>query len=86
MKVVIIGTGYVGLVSGVGFAEIGHNVICVDIDQKKIETINKCKSHIYEEGLDDLLRFNITKGHLTATTNLKEAIIDADIIPINANS
>ena len=82
MKVVIIGTGYVGLVSGVCFAEIGHNVICVDIDHKKIESINKCKSHIYEEGLDDLLRSNVTKGRLTATTNLKEAIIDADITMI----
>ena len=82
MKVVMIGTGYVGLVSGVGFAEIGHNVVCVDIDPIIIDTINKCKPHIFEEGLDDLLQDNVTKGHLTATTNLKEAIIDADITMI----
>ena len=86
MKVVMIGSGYVGLVSGVCFAEIGHNVICVDIDQKKIETINKGKSHIYEEGLDDLLQRNVTKGHLTATTKLKEAIIDADITMITVST
>ena len=82
MKVVIVGTGYVGLVSGVCFADIGHNVVCVDVDSKKVDTINNCKSHIFEKGLDDLLQRNVNKGHLTATTNLKEAIIDADITMI----
>ena len=82
MKVVMIGTGYVGFVSGVGFSAIGHNVVCFDIDHKKIESINKCESHIYEEGLDDLFRSNFNKGNITATTNLREAIIDADITMI----
>ena len=82
MKVVIIGTGYVGLVSGVCFAEIGHEVVCVDVDPKIINSINNCKPHIYEDGLDDLLKRNIKKGNLSATINLKKAISSADVTMI----
>ena len=78
MKISVIGTGYVGLVSGVCFAEKGHHVVCVDNDSTKVDQINKSLSPIYEKGLDDLLSSNIGKG-LIATTNLHDAVIDSDI-------
>jgi len=79
MKVVIIGTGYVGLVSGVGLADIGHEVVCVDVDPKKVELINSAISPIHEAGLDELLRKNVSSGALSATTDLKKAIIGAEV-------
>ncbi len=90
MKISVIGTGYVGLVSGVCFAEKGHSVVCVDNDLAKVNQINKSHSPIYEKGLDDLLSSNIGKG-LIATTNLHDAVIDSDIsllavgTPFNGN-
>lgn len=77
MKISIIGTGYVGLVSGVGFAQLGNNVICVDVDKKKVEDINNGIPPIYEDGLKDLLSKN--KERLTATTDYKFAIEQSDI-------
>ena len=79
MKIVIIGSGYVGLVSGVCLAEIGHNVVCIDVDANKVNAINSGISPIYEDGLDQLIRKNIDLKRLSATTNLEEAIIDADV-------
>ncbi len=78
MRVSIIGTGYVGLVTGVCLAEKGHQVICVDVDQTKIERIKQGIPPIYEEGLDDLLKRNINQT-LRATTNLHHAVLDTDI-------
>jgi UDPglucose 6-dehydrogenase len=68
MKVSVIGTGYVGLVSGTCFAEIGHDVTCIDIDPKKIEMLQAHKSPIYEPGLTDLLERNIKSGRLHFST------------------
>jgi len=82
MKVVIIGTGYVGLVSGVCFAEIGHNVVCVDTNPDKVSMINDYKSPIHEDSLDELLFRNISNKRLVATTDLASAIIGADITMI----
>jgi UDPglucose 6-dehydrogenase len=79
VKVVIIGTGYVGLVSGVGLADIGHEVVCVDVDPKKVELINSGTSPIHEAGLDELLRKNISSGALSATTDIKSAIVGAEV-------
>jgi UDPglucose 6-dehydrogenase/GDP-mannose 6-dehydrogenase len=78
MRISIIGTGYVGLVSGVCLAEKGHRVICVDVDQDKINQINQGTSPIYEKGLEDLLKKNIG-DNLTATTDLYTAVIDTDV-------
>jgi UDPglucose 6-dehydrogenase/GDP-mannose 6-dehydrogenase len=78
MKVSIVGTGYVGLVTGVCLADKGHQVICVDIDQQKVEKINQAISPIYEDGLAELLQGNIGI-RLCATTNLRQAIMDTDI-------
>ncbi len=78
MKVSVIGTGYVGLVSGVCLAEKGHDVICVDVDQAKVDMINDKVSPIYEKGLDELLRSNVP-DRLQATTNLRQAVLDTDI-------
>lgn len=80
MKVVIVGTGYVGLVSGVCFAEIGHHVTCVDIDKKKIDLLNKGKAPIYEPGIEEYLARNIKRGTITFTARLEECAGAADVI------
>lgn len=78
MNVTVVGTGYVGLVSGVCLAEIGHNVICVDVDQNKIDKINRGIPPIYEEGLEQLLKKNI-HVNLQATSDLQKSITDSEI-------
>ncbi len=80
MKICMIGTGYVGLVSGTCFADIGHQVICVDNDVNKIQKLNLCISPIYEPGLDELIKKNFLSKRLTFTTKIKEAIKSSDII------
>lgn len=79
MKISIIGTGYVGLVTGVGLASVGHKVACVDIDEEKIKKINKGISPIYEKGLEGLLKKSIAKKLFSATVDLKSAVLDSDI-------
>ena len=78
MRVSVIGTGYVGLVSGVCLAETGHSVTCVDIDPAKVEKINKAIPPIYEKGLEVLLKKN-AGTHLFATTDLREAVLESDL-------
>jgi UDPglucose 6-dehydrogenase/GDP-mannose 6-dehydrogenase len=73
MRVSVIGTGYVGLVSGACLAELGHRVICVDVDTEKIDLINRGLSPIHEKKLDDLLKKNVGQ-RITATTNLQKAV------------
>jgi len=74
MRVVMVGTGYVGLVSGVCFADFGHEVICVDKDPEKIKTLNSGGIPIYEPGLDTLVDKNMTSGRLSFTTDLASAM------------
>jgi UDPglucose 6-dehydrogenase len=80
MKIAVVGTGYVGLVTGTCFAETGNTVSCVDIDAQKVANLSSGKMTIYEPGLDLLFERNIKQGRLTFTTNLKEGIKDAQII------
>jgi UDPglucose 6-dehydrogenase len=80
MKVVIVGSGYVGLVTGTCFSEVGIDVVCVDIDQKKIENLKKGIVPIYEPGLEEMLLRNMSKGRLDFTTNLPEALVDAEVV------
>ena len=70
----IIGTGYVGLVTGTCFAESGNNVLCIDVDQHKVETLQQGKMPIYEPGLEHLLERNISNGRLKFSTNLEHAV------------
>ena len=79
-KITIIGTGYVGLVTGAGIAEFGHNVTCADIDQNKIDQINRGEIPIYEPGLKSLVSENIKKGHLTFSSEVELCVESADII------
>ncbi|HSR16926.1 MAG TPA: UDP-glucose 6-dehydrogenase, partial [Ignavibacteriaceae bacterium] len=65
MNISIVGTGYVGLVTGTCFAETGNNVICVDVDKEKLEKLQKGRVPIYEPGLDTLFERNIKEGRLT---------------------
>lgn len=80
MKIAMIGTGYVGLVSGVCFSDFGHDVVCVDKDPSKIEMLNDGKVPIYEPGLDVLMQKNVDAGRLTFTTDLIEAVADAEAV------
>ena len=80
MKVCVIGTGYVGLVTGVCLAEIGHNVICVDKDESKINMLLKGKMPIYEPGLDKLVEKNVKKKNLIFSSDVESAIKSQDII------
>lgn len=80
MRVAIIGTGYVGLVSGTCFSEFGHQVICVDKDEIKIKQLLNGKIHIYEPGLQDLVKRNLAAGRLKFTVNIAKAVEKADII------
>jgi len=80
MKLCMIGTGYVGLVSGVCFADLGNNVICVDKDLKKIDLLSKGKIPIYEPGLTELVNKNYKNKRLKFSSDLKKSIKDSDII------
>lgn len=80
MKISIFGTGYVGLVTGVCFADLGNDVICVDIDKEKIEKLNKGIIPIYEPGLKDLLDRNFKSGRLQFISDIRRGIQESDII------
>jgi|TARA_R100001377_G_scaffold43549_1_gene24647 UDPglucose 6-dehydrogenase len=80
MKIAMIGTGYVGLVSGVCFSDFGHDVVCVDKDPKKVEKLKNGIAPIYEPGLEDLMAKNVNAGRLSFTGNLAEAVDGADAV------
>ena len=82
MKISIIGSGYVGLVSGAGLAEAGHNIVCMDVDKDRIAGLWQGKSPIYEPGLDEMLVDNVARGHLAFTTSLEEAVEHAQALLI----
>ena len=79
MKIAVVGTGYVGLVSGACFADMGNDVICVDVDAKKIESIKKGELPIYEPGLAEIVQRNTEAKRLSFTTKLEEALKTAQI-------
>ncbi|MFK7872441.1 MAG: UDP-glucose/GDP-mannose dehydrogenase family protein [Oligoflexales bacterium] len=80
MKLAIVGTGYVGLVSGTCFAEIGHHVTCVDLDEEKVMGLIDGKSPIYEPGLEDMIKSNILSSRLHFTTSLESALVSAETV------
>ena len=80
MKIAVVGTGYVGLVTGTCFAETGNKVTCVDIDQSKVEKLSNGEITIYEPGLEKIFLRNLKEGRLKFTTSLEEGIREADII------
>jgi UDPglucose 6-dehydrogenase len=80
MKLTIIGTGYVGLVTGTCFAEVGHQVICVDNDAQKVEVLRAGKMPIYEPGLDELVHRNVAAGRLCFTTSTSEGVEKSDVV------
>lgn len=86
MKIAVAGTGYVGLVTGVCLAEVGHHVTCVDVDQKKVEMMKSGISPIYEEGLEELMQKNYNAGRVCYTTDYESAYQDADVIFIGVGT
>ena len=80
MKIAVVGTGYVGLVTGTCFAETGNDVICVDIDKAKVDKMRNGAVPIYEPHLDVLFERNIEAGRLKFTTDLAEAVEPAEVI------
>ena len=86
MKISVAGTGYVGLVAGVCFAEMGHDVTCVDVDEKKIELMKSGVSPIYEADLESLMQKNYAAGNLHYTTDYQLAYRDAEVIFIGVGT
>lgn len=86
MKIVVAGTGYVGLVTGACLSEVGHTVTCVDIDENKVAIMKQGISPIYEPGLDELLKRNYKAGRLDFTVDYKRAYKDADVIFIGVGT
>jgi UDPglucose 6-dehydrogenase len=82
MKVCVIGSGYVGLVAGAGFAEIGHTVQCVDIDKEKVAALNRGDVPIYEPGLDGLFARNCQAGRLSFSTEVGAAVVSSEVVII----
>src|SRR5512133_4130824 len=82
MHVAVIGTGYVGLVSGACLAELGHHVVCVDIDPTKIEKLNSGIMPIHEPGLEEIVHRNVRSGRLQFTTDFSVVIPTADVVSI----
>lgn len=80
MKIIIVGTGYVGLVTGACLSEVGTEVICVDVDQKKIDNLKKGILPIYEPGLEQIVESNFTKGRLSFTTDFETAVKGASVV------
>ncbi len=80
MRVAMIGTGYVGLDSGACFSEFGHNVVCVDKDESKIDGLHQGRMPIYEPGLEDLVASNVKAERLTFTTDLAASVKDVDVV------
>ncbi len=80
MNIAIVGTGYVGLVSGTCFAEMGSNVTCIDVDLKKIENLNNGIMPIYEPGLEELVKRNVEYGRLNFSTDLTEVLDDVEVV------
>lgn len=80
MRVCIIGTGYVGLVTGTCFAEVGHQVTCVDCDQKKVEVLRAGGMPIYEPGLQELVQKNVSEGRLTFTSDTSEGVNNSEMV------
>jgi len=80
MKIAVIGTGYVGLPTGVGLAELGNDVICIDRDENKIKALQNGKLTIFEDGLPDLFSKNVQNGKIKFTTSTKDGVQDADVV------
>src|SRR3954449_9838091 len=80
MHIAMIGSGYVGLVSGACFADFGHQVVCVDKDENKIESLRRGKIPIFEPGLGELVAANLAAGRLRFTTELPAAVQSADAV------
>ena len=80
MKLTIIGTGYVGLPTGVGFAELGNEVVCVDKIAAKIDKLNRGELTLFEDGLDELFRKNVEKGSIRFTLDMENAVKGADVV------
>lgn len=86
MKITIVGSGYVGLVTGACFSEVGIDVVCVDVDQNKIDNLNKGIIPIYEPGLEDMITRNMKKGRLAFTTKIADAIKDSEVAFISVGT
>jgi UDPglucose 6-dehydrogenase len=86
MKITIVGSGYVGLVTGACFSEVGIDVVCVDVDNAKIKNLNKGIIPIYEPGLEDMIVRNMKKNRLSFSTNLSQAITDSEVIFISVGT
>ena len=80
MKISVVGTGYVGLVSGTCFSQTGIDVVCVDVDERKINMLNNGQIPIYEPGLEDIFKYNVEKGRLSFTTSLKDSLVDSEAV------
>src|SRR3981189_3009860 len=80
MRLAVVGTGYVGLVAGVCFADSGHPVACVDVDEAKIKALRQGRSPIYEPGLEELLEKNLAAERISFSTDLKEAVSASEVV------